>query len=54
MISFITRADTRHVHDVVDSKEELLEVISKLYDLNVQNGGTYFDIVVYTDDKKEA
>ena len=53
MISFITMRDTMHSHDVVRSKEELLEVISLLYDLNVKNGCTHFDIIVDTDGKKE-
>ena len=54
MISFITMADTRHSHDVVRNKEELLESIAKLYDINVKNGCTHFDIIVDTDGKKEG
>ncbi len=53
MISFITMSETPHSHDVVRSKEELLEAISKLYDLSVKNGCTHFDVVVDTDGKKE-
>ena len=54
MISFVTMADAMHSHNVVNSKEEMLELISKLYDRCVTDGCTYFDLVVNTDGKKES
>ena len=53
MLSFITMTDSQHSHDVVRTKEELLESISKLYDLNVKNGCTYFDVLIDTDGNRE-
>jgi hypothetical protein len=54
MLSFITRADAKHSHTVVNSKEEMLEFIAKAYELSVENGCTYFDITIDTNDKKET
>jgi hypothetical protein len=49
MISFITMIDRQHSHRVVRSKEEMLEVVSKMYDLATKNGCTHFDLIVDTD-----
>lgn len=53
MLSFITMIDQQHSHRVVRSKEEMLEVISKLYDEHLKNGCTHFDLLVDTDINKE-
>ena len=53
MISFITMHDKLHSHRVVRSKDEMLEVISKMYDEYLKNGCTHFDLIVDADVKKE-
>lgn len=52
MISFITRSDKMHSHDVVNSKEELLAYIADQYDSCVASNCTHFDIIIETDGER--
>ncbi len=52
MISFITMSDALHCHNIVRSKDEMLEALSLLYEQSVKNGCTHFDLVIYTDAKR--
>lgn len=46
---FINTSAASNSYKVIRTKEELLETISKMVDDSVDNGCTYFDIIINTD-----
>jgi hypothetical protein len=49
MLSLISSTKRRHRHRVCASKQELFEVLEKLYDTCIEKGCDYFDLVIDTD-----
>ena len=56
MMFFVATAQARHSCDILYSKEELFEYLSKMIDKSISNDCTYFDLIIDTDglEAKEA
>ena len=50
---FVTTSQTSHSYRVLRTKEELFEYLSDMIDKSTENNGTYFDLLINTDSKKE-
>jgi hypothetical protein len=46
---FVTTSQAQHSYRVLRNKEELFAELSKMIDKAVDNGCTYFDLIVNTD-----
>ena len=51
---FVTTSQASHSYRVIRNKEELFEYLSKMIDESAENNGTYFDLLINTDSKKES
>jgi hypothetical protein len=50
---FVTTSKASHSYRVLRTKEELFEELSTMIDKSIENGGTYFDLIINTDSKED-
>lgn len=46
---FVTTSQAPQTYRTIWSKEELMEELSKMIDKAIENGGTFFDMLINTD-----
>ena len=53
MYFFVSTVQARHSLKVTRNKEELFAELSKMIDESIENGCTYFDLIIDTDSERK-